>query len=272
VYRWQEREGCPAHQPQRKEQTDKQERFEQAKALRLRGLSQKAIARRLAIGVRTVQRGPGRETSPASQPRRKRRSIFDPYAPYVLARWQQGCRDVSLLWQEIQEQGFPGSLHTMYRFVKALRQEAVSLPAPSVLDRVAVQKAIWLLARPYEKLKAHERTDLQELCQASPELAALYALVQAFGQMVRKRDGHRLPDWMKQVAESNFRDVKRFAEATRTGQRRSACRLNTGLFQRAGGRPDQQTQTHQKTRLWQSSISPASSTGTSCILVWLLGH
>ena len=95
---------------------------------------------------------------------------------------------------------------------KALRQESVSLPAPSVLDRVSVQKAIWLLARPYEQLKAHERTDLQELCQASQELAALHTLVQAFGQMVRKRDGHRLQDWMQQVAESNFRDVKRFAQ------------------------------------------------------------
>lgn len=212
VYRWQEREVCPAHQPQRKQQTDKQKRFEQAKALRLRGLSQKEIAGRLAIGVRTVQRWQGRETYPASQPRRKRRSIFDPYAPYVLSRWQQGGRDVSLLWQEIQEQGFRGSLHTVYRFVKALRQESVSLPAPSVLDRVAVQKAIWLIARPYEKLKAIERTDLQELCQASQELAALHTLAQSFGQIVRKREGHRLQDWMKQVAESGFRDVKRFAQ------------------------------------------------------------
>src|SRR5258708_23155688 len=118
VYRWQEREGCPAHQPQRKQQTDKQERFEQAKALRLRGLSQKEIAGRLAIGVRTVQRWQGRETSPASQPRRKRRSIFDPYAPYVLSRWQQGCRDVSLLWQEIQDKGSQGRFPTTHRIVQ----------------------------------------------------------------------------------------------------------------------------------------------------------
>jgi transposase len=130
VYRWQGREACPAHQPQRNQQTNKQERFEQAKALRLHGLSQKEIAGRLAIGVRTVQRWQGRETSPASHPRRKRRSIFDPYAPYVLSRWEQGCRDVSLLWQAIQAQGFQGSLQTVYRFVRALRQESVSLPAP----------------------------------------------------------------------------------------------------------------------------------------------
>jgi transposase len=81
-----------------------------------------------------------------------------------------------------------------------------------VADRVSVQKAIWLLARPYEKLKAKERTDLAELCQASQELAALYTLVQSFGQMVRKRQGHRLQDWMQQVAESRFRDLRRFAQ------------------------------------------------------------
>jgi transposase len=30
--------------------------------------------------------------------------------------------------------------------------------------------------------------------------------------MVRKREGHRLQDWMKQVAESRFREVQRFAQ------------------------------------------------------------
>lgn len=214
VYRWQEREDCPAHQSQRVKRPDKQGRYEQIKELRLRGLSQKEIAQRLAIGVRTVQRWQGLENSQANPPRRKRRSIFDPYAPYVLSRWQQGERSVSLLWQEIQKQGFQGSLQTMYRFVRALRlrQEAVLLPAPGVADRVSVQKAIWLIARPYEKLKADERTDLQELCQESSELAVLYALAQSFGQIVRKREGHRLQSWMKQVEASRFRDVKRFAQ------------------------------------------------------------
>ncbi|HKF36895.1 MAG TPA: ISL3 family transposase [Ktedonobacteraceae bacterium] len=211
VYRWLDREECPAHQPEPKEQTDRLERFAQAKALRLHGLSQQEIAERLAIGVRTVQRWQARETCPYSQPRRKRRSIFDPYAAYVLSRWQQGERSVSLLWQEIQNQGFSGSIQTLYRYVRALRQDSASLPAPGVADGVAVQKAIWLIARPYERLKAEERTDLQALCQVSQELATLHRLSQSFGQIVRKREGDRLGEWMKQVKESHFRDVKRFA-------------------------------------------------------------
>ncbi len=211
VYRWQGREVCPASQPRRKRLANKQEQFEQVKDLRLRGFSQKEIAQRLRIGVRTVQRWQGREVCPSSQPRRKRRSIFDPYAPYVLSRWQQGCRDIQLIFQEIQDQGFKGSIRTVYRFVKSLRLQSLPLPAPSVLDRVSIQKAIWLIARPYEKLKADERTDLQELCQASQELSTLHTLVQSFGRIVRKREGHRLQDWMKQVTDSGLHEVQRFA-------------------------------------------------------------
>jgi DNA-binding NarL/FixJ family response regulator len=75
VYRGPERESCPAHQPQRTKRTDKQEQYAQIKALRRLGLSQKEIAQRLAIGVRTLQRWQGRETSQTNPPRRKRRSI-----------------------------------------------------------------------------------------------------------------------------------------------------------------------------------------------------
>lgn len=109
------------------------------------------------------------EPAQVNAPRRKRRSIFDPYAAYVLSRWQQGERSVSLLWQEIRGQGFQGSLQTMYRFVRTLRQEVVSLPAPSVIDRIAMQQALWLFVRPSENLKAEEWKDLQELCQASSQ-------------------------------------------------------------------------------------------------------
>jgi len=189
-----------------------QERYAQVIELQRRGVKQEEMAKRLRISKRTLRRWLERDASPGSQPRRKRRSIFDPYAPYVLARWQQGCRDVSLLWQEIRDQGFSGKIRTVYRFIRTLCQEPVELPAPSILDRVSVQEELWLLVRPVDVLKADERADLQELCQASQELSRLYTLVQSFGQIVRKREGHRLPDWKKQVTESGFSEVQRFAK------------------------------------------------------------
>ncbi len=211
VYRWQERENCPAHQRRRTEPTERQERYALAQALRAHGLSYKAIAGRLALGERTVQRWLRQPTAPYSQPRRKRRSSFDPYAAYVLSRWQQGERSVGLIWSEIQEQGFKGSIQAVYRFLQSLRQQVSSLPAPGVADRIPVKTALWLIARPYENLKVEERADLEELCQSSQELAALHRLAQSFGKLVRQREGDRLDEWMKQVASSTYRDIKRFA-------------------------------------------------------------
>jgi DNA-binding transcriptional regulator YiaG len=115
VSRWQERESCPAGGTGRIPRADKQDRFEHIKELRLRDLSQKEIAIRLARGLGTVQRWQKREDGPASQPRRKGRSIFDPYASYVLSRWEQGSRDIGQLFREIQEQGFKGSIGVLSR-------------------------------------------------------------------------------------------------------------------------------------------------------------
>ena len=212
VYHWQARENCPAGGRGRVKHPDKHDRFEQIRELWVHGLSQKEIAQRLGMGVRTVQRWQKREEPSTNQSRRKRRSIFDPYVPYVLLQWQQGRRDIGLIFQEIQNQGFKGSIRVVYRFVKSLRQQSLPLPAPSVLDRISVQKAIWLIARSSEKLKADERIDLQQLCQTSQELRALHTLAQSFGQIVRQREGYHLHDWMRQVATSSFRHVQRFAQ------------------------------------------------------------
>ena len=100
-----------------------------------------------------------------------------------------------------------------------------SPPPPKVTSRVSIQNAIWLLVRPEETLKADERTDLKDLCQASSELAALHTLAQSFGKMVRGREGHRLGDWMKQVRESTLRHIKRFA----SGLQRDQAEVLAGL-------------------------------------------
>ena len=43
-------------------------------------------------------------------------------------------------------------------------------------------------------------------------------LVQSFGQLVRKREGHRLEDWKQQVAQSGFTEVQRFAKGLERDQ------------------------------------------------------
>lgn len=113
---------------------------------------------------------------------------------------------------------FPGTIRVVYRFTQTLRQEPVELPALSTANRISVQEALWLIARPFNDLNEEERADLQELCQASSRLSTLHALVQTFGQIVRKREGHRLEDWKKQVAESELAEVQRFAKGLERDQ------------------------------------------------------
>jgi transposase len=189
-----------------------QARFASMMALQKFGIPQQEIARRLGVTVRTIQNWTKQGSYPGDRGRRKRRSLFDPYAAYVLKRWKEGCKKGSVLYREIKEKGYRGTDRQLYRFLQTLKQERVELPALSVLSRLSVREALWLIARPFDELEPEERADLSELCQSSTPLATLHPLVQAFGQIVRKREGHRLDDWKQQVQVSNIAELQRFAK------------------------------------------------------------
>ncbi len=68
-------------------------------------------------------------------PQRKRHSVhgkqrvLEPYEPYLLTRWDEGCRMATVLWREIRAQGFAHSLTNVQRFVAQLRREGPPRPA-----------------------------------------------------------------------------------------------------------------------------------------------
>ena len=202
-----------------------QERFDSMMELQKLGIPQQEIARRLGVTVRTIQNWNKQSSCPLNKRRRKRRSLFDPYAAYVLTRWKQGCKKGSVLYQEIKEKGYRGTDRQVYRFLQTLKQERVELPMLSLLSRISVREALWLIARPFDDLEADERADLSELCQTSTQLATLHRLVQSFGQIVRKREGYRLQDWKQQVAQSGLAEVQRFAK----GLKRDETAVLAGL-------------------------------------------
>src|SRR5262249_30133673 len=154
------------------------------------GIPQDEIARWLGVTTRTIQIWNKRGSCPGSRQRRKRRSLFNPFAAYVLKRWKEGCKTDSNLYRLIKRQGNRGTDRQVYRFLQTLKQEKVELPELLVLSQVSVREAVWLIARPFEDLEADERADIFALCQSSAELTTLHLLVQAFGQIVRKREGH----------------------------------------------------------------------------------
>ena len=84
------------------------DRYTQVMALRAQGFGNAEIARRVGLTARTLQNWQKKGSFPEAGRRRKRPSCFDPYASYVLSRWEQGCQNGSQLYREIKEQGYGG--------------------------------------------------------------------------------------------------------------------------------------------------------------------
>src|SRR4029434_8467424 len=96
---------------------------QQVWALRAQGWPGHVIATHLGIGKSTVFRY--RRTT--ALPERKRRSdrgrsLLTPYKPYLLERWNAGCRDALRLYGELQRRGYSGSYTTVARYAQRMRQ------------------------------------------------------------------------------------------------------------------------------------------------------
>jgi transposase len=191
--------------------------YEQARALHAKGMSVAQIARTVGIARMTVYRylrdGP---------PQRKRHTVhgrprvLEPYEPYLLQRWEDGCRMATRLWREIQAQGFAYSLTNVQRFVNQLRREG--LP-PTDRPRTALTKpqgppprhvAALILQRP-ERRTEEQRAYLKHLCGEDPAIITAVDLAADFLAMLRRREGARLPAWLERAEACGVDELKRFA-------------------------------------------------------------
>ena len=72
------------------------------------GLAQEAIAQQMGVGRSTIQRWLAAGTFPERKPR-EQSSQFDPYLPYALKRWSEGCHTITRIYEEIKVQGYKGA-------------------------------------------------------------------------------------------------------------------------------------------------------------------
>lgn len=194
-------------------QQEREDRFQQAKELRAAGMKQAEIAKRMSIAERTVRKWLKAESSPSHR-RPTRRSCFDPYAAYVLCRWQEGIHEDQQIFEEIQAQGFKGSRRVVGRFLQTLREKRCplrDLPPPTPAEQFSANAAAWLFIREDTDLTEGEQKTLQAIRAASETAETAYGLVQAFLTMVRKREGERLDSWLERGGNSHIQELQRFA-------------------------------------------------------------
>jgi transposase len=201
---------------------------QQVWALREDGWPGHAIAAYLGIGKSTVFRYLRTVTLPERTRRADRgRSILNPYKPYLLERWNAGCRDALRLYGELQQRGYPGSYPTVARYVQRLRQAQGQVPRPRPprpsLPVVAeprrplltARQAAWLVVQRAESRSEEATQPLAQLRAQHVEVAEAIDLAQDFAQLVRQRYPQALEPWLARAAKSAVGAFQRFAKGLR---------------------------------------------------------
>ena len=193
-------------------QTERYDRYQQTMALQEQGAKVKEIAKRVGLGVRTVQRWLKDGAYVETNYHHRHRSSFDPYEAYVRQRWDEGVHDIQQIWREIKALGYPHSDRALRAHLEAVRgKKPAELEEAGVLDHFSAKKAVWLFVRPFDELKEQEQEELLAMCQASAQAVTIYQLVQEFFRLLRARQGTQLDSWLSKVEASAIPELQRFA-------------------------------------------------------------
>ncbi len=212
---WQQRTPIRVKKVHQARQASRDDRYEQMTTLRAQGLTQKEVAKRIGMSEKAVRNWLKRGAAPTNKRQFRRRSVFDPYAAYVLQRWQEGIHEAKQLYEEIQAQGFPGTVRIVQRFVQALRDdpEKITLAPATAAERFSANAATWLFIRDPAQLTAEKQAELELICQRSETARLTYALTQQFMTMLRLRRGQEFEMWLEAVEASHIAELCRFAHS-----------------------------------------------------------
>jgi transposase len=192
------------------------------------GIQQTVIAQHLGVSEKTVYRYLQQPTFRERPERQDRgRCRLDPYRQQILQRWNAGCRDGRVLYQELKQQGCATSYSSVSRFCRRLRQaqglpkgvrkpqaapKPVSVSQPPMLTP---QKAAWLILAHPEVRQPDEERQLRVLQTQCPPIDEAVRLAQGFVEMVRHRQPEGLEDWLTQASQSECPAWVRFAKGLR---------------------------------------------------------
>jgi transposase len=194
-------------------QAEREDLYAQMTELRAQGMKLADIVKRVGKSERCIRTWLKQGGAPEHK-RPGRRSVFDPYASYVLERWQAGIFDGRQLYEEIRAQGFTGTIRVVQSFLQTLREKRhplTDLVPPSPEEQFSSHSAVWLFIRDIADLTEEEQTTLTAIRHASATAEAAYGFAQAFLTMVRKRQGKHLDAWLEAIAESQIPELHRFA-------------------------------------------------------------
>jgi transposase len=202
------------HQQQSQQRRERRKaRFEAVRAAHQRGLTQRAIAQEFGLGRKTVRRILQATEFPEQAPRR-RRTALAPYREYLEKRWAEGCHNASLLWRELQKQGYRGQLSRVKEFLQPWRSKE---PKPTRRSRKlpGLRLVAFWLAKPAAEREAAEQQWVQAIMKDQPEITAAENLAQQFRDIVKNRKAADLDAWLKSAEASGIPEINGFVVGVR---------------------------------------------------------
>jgi len=215
------------------------EQWRNIRRLHLAGADVYDVARRLGVSRSTVYRYREREEPPEPTRFRHKKRVLDPYVPYVLKRWGEGCRNSRKLYREIRERGYTHDISNLGRLLAELRRvEAAGKPGgkppgrpppgavhPDTPTVPTARQAAALFLRRKEKLTVEQEAYLDRLGALDDTTGDAYRLTQEFAAMVRGLEGEKLDEWLEKADASEAAVLRRFAK----GLRKDLSAVRAGL-------------------------------------------
>lgn len=222
------------------------EQWKEIRRLHLAGAKVKDIAEWTGASRRTVYRYRELAEPPPRRVYKRRASVLDPYLPYLLRRWNEGCRSAKRLHAEIRAQGYRHSIDTVNRLLSSFRyteEQGKMLPqisrAPKAKRRSiagsspSAKNVAALFMRREEMLNAEQEEYLEKLCASDAALADARRLTKEFGKMVRSLEGEKLDGWLEAAAGCEASVIKKFA----AGLEKDLAAVRAGLTEKWSNGP-----------------------------------
>ncbi len=219
----------PSARTQEQAQQRRQRRlaqYEQVCQLREQGWTLSAIAQQVGLDRNTVRKYVHALAFPERQARPARASVLDPYKPYILKRWNEGCHTAAVIWRELEQQGAACKASTVFSYISRLRQ-AQGLPpkkrvgptAGEVVDhglrRATPRSLAWTVLRRPEQQEAAEQQRIAELRGRASVVDEAVSLTEEFARLVRERRADQLDAWLERAEASAAAAFRNFAASLR---------------------------------------------------------
>jgi transposase len=223
--------------PARKRHERLVEQWKDIRRLHLAGAKVKDISAWTGTSRSTVYRYRELAEPPPRPVHGRKRSVLDPWKPYLVTRWNEGCHNAKLLYQEICEQGYSNSIDIVTKLLSDFRyteEQGKMLRAPRAPKAKkgsiaggspTARNVAALFMRREEKLNEEQKAYLDRLCASDGALNDARRLTQEFAKMVREHEGEKLNGWLAKAESSEAAVMKKFV----AGLKKDLSAVRAGL-------------------------------------------